>query len=665
MTHRWQIISPLMHRELVFEEGQGIVTTQWVHRRTGTNYLPTLAHGHSEWNMEFSVQVDGQVLNSRSPHLRLLEHHQDSHTLSITLQAHDLQIQLNYEVFEAHPVLRKGIQFRNLSAQPIKINQLILESLELCVGHPDEQALFGFYGVQPRELFVSGRMEEPAIYQRNVKSGEGFVAMNEVPGILKRINTSWTWQSGIQLLYDTDIFPFERTLAPDETFATAKVSIAFTQENTEAAPQWVVPSYTSAILQRKGEHFQPPWIYNTWETFFRNIDETLLNELIPIAGKMGYDIFTVDDGWQAMMGSNDIRTSHFPNGLQPIRELVEGHGMRLGLWFALAVVDENAPILKEHPEWLCWDSTLKPRHTLTMSGNSPVMCLATPYREVVTAQIAEAVRLYHLAYIKLDLTTVFNTYGEGPGCYAQGHDHHSSAESFTRIYESIHQITQALYAEFPELLIDLTFELWGQKHIIDYGLLASGDLDWLSNVHDLSAAGTRQARTLLYHRSLAIPVDSMLIGNLQAHIHPIAERFATTIGSAPLLLGDLRQLNPSQVTWYREKIQWFKRLRKSFNIQHSFIPLGAWQQPNASQWDGFARLSREGEGVLVIFKNDSDEFEITVQLPLFTGKNYSLYSVMTDEALGIFSADKFRKGVKVKLQGTVEIIEVREYIAYL
>jgi alpha-galactosidase len=75
---------------------------------------------------------------------------------------------------------------------------------------------------------VSGRIDDPAVYQRNAATGEGFVAMNEVPGIMKRIDTSWTWQGGIQLMYDTDIFPFERRVDPDETFATASVGIAVT-----------------------------------------------------------------------------------------------------------------------------------------------------------------------------------------------------------------------------------------------------------------------------------------------------------------------------------------------------------------------------------------------------------------------------------------------------
>lgn len=60
----------------------------------------------------------------------------------------------------------------------------------------------------------------------------------------------------------------------------------------------------------------------------------------------------------------------------------------------------------------------------------------------------------------------------------------------------------------------------------------------MSNVEDaaVTSAGPRQARTLLYQRSLAIPVETMPIGNLIATTNSIEERLATAIGSAPLLL---------------------------------------------------------------------------------------------------------------------------------
>jgi alpha-galactosidase len=259
---------------------------------------------------------------------------------------------------------------------------------------------------------------------------------------------------------------------------------------------------------------------------------------------------------------------------------------------------------------------------------------------------------------------VFNAYGESPGCYAQGHDHSSWAESLERIYEGIQYVTDHIYSEHPEVLLDLTFELWGQKHIIDYGLLAAGDLDWLSNVDDGTpgAAGPRQARTLLYLRSLAIPSETMLIGNLQAEMASIEDRLATAMGAGPLFLGDLRKLTPEQQDWYGEKIRWFKALRKGVPLLEGFFPLGNWQQPGAGTWDGFARLSRQGEGMIALFKNESHLDRVAVRLPVYPDGTFHIRSAMTGKSLGARTGEQFRQGIEIHLpaEHQVDILEIRK-----
>jgi alpha-galactosidase len=465
-------------------------------------------------------------------------------------------------------------------------------------------------------------------------------------------------------MYDTDLFPFERSLQPGETFTSAKSSIAFFANGRGFAdPRWVMPSYTSQVLMKKGPGYQPPWIYNTWEPFERSITRSTTMELIVAAGRMGMDVFTIDDGWQAAYGDNAINRKLFPDGLDEIQAAVEEKGMGLGLWSPLAAIDTSTAAYREHPEWICKDRNGIPKFTGTMAGSQAVMCLASPYREVAAKRISELIGRYHLRYVKMDLTTVLNAYGESPGCYAQGHDHRSWAESLGRIYEGIQYVTDHIYREHPAVLLDLTFELWGEKHIIDYGLLGAGDLDWLSNVHDKGSesAGPRQARTLLYQRSLAIPSETMLIGNLQAEMAPIDERLATAMGSGPLFLGDLRKLTPEQQAWYHEKIEWFKVLRKQVPMLEGFFALGEWRQPGAAAWDGFARLSRQGEGMIALFRNESHLDQVEVILPVFPDGSFHLRSAMTGRVLGTHTGEQLRRGIQIHLppDHKVEVLEIR------
>jgi alpha-galactosidase len=303
----------------------------------------------------------------------------------------------------------------------------------------------------------------------------------------------------------------------------------------------------------------------------------------------------------------------------------------------------------------------KTKTTGTMAGEKVVMCMASPFRQAAAARINDAIERFRLAYVKLDLTTIFNAYGEAPGCWAKGHDHGDWAESLIRIYEGIREMTAEVYAKNPDVLLDLTFELWGQKHIIDAGLLAAGDLDWMSNVDDTKpdSAGPLQVRQLLYSRAGSMPVEAMLIGNLHAELPSIQESFATTIGSAPLLLGDLRKLTPADRAWYRDKITWFKQLRHRVKLSESFFPLGSWRQTSPIAWDGFARLAKTGEGVIALFRNKSDASEARIEFPLIPDGRYRLQSVMTGKDLGTFGRMAWKKGVTISFPGQVELVEMR------
>lgn len=666
----WTVGNTLVEREIRFDPKLGLYTATWRHNVTGTDFMEA-ARKRGTKGEEFSVLVNGDSFaGSNGSAWELIEANiqkltPSGESLAIHLRAKTkpTDVTIFYAVYDTHPVVRKWIAVTNRGTDPVTLSHLSFENVSIAPGPPDVLQASGFYGTQPRELFFTGRVDDTAVLERNSLTGEGFIAMNEAPGYTKRTELAG-WGDGVQLMYDTDLFPFERTLQPGETFTSAKSSIAlFADGRGFADPRWVMPSYTSHVLMKKGPGYQPPWIYNTWEPFERGITKTIAVDLIAAAARMGLDVFTIDDGWQTDYGDNAIDRTLFPNGLDEIQAAVEQRGMRLGLWVPLAAIGTNTAVCREHPEWICKDRNGNPKFTYTASGSQAVMCLATPYREASAKRISELIGRYHLGYVKIDLTTVFNAYGESPGCYAQCHDHRTWAESLERIYEGIQYVTDHIYRDHPEVLLDLTFELWGQKHIIDYGLLAAGDLDWLSNVDDKrpESAGPRQARTLLYQRSLAIPSETMLIGNLQAEIAPIDERLATAMGSGPLFLGDLRKLTLEQQAWYGKKIQWFKGLHKHVPILEGFFPLGEWKQPGAVTWDGFARLSRQGEGMIALFKNESHLDEVDVELPVFPDGTFHLRSAMTGQVLGIHTGEQFRHGIQIQFppDHKAEVLEIR------
>jgi alpha-galactosidase len=665
----WVVANGLVERRVRFTDALGLHTEAFVRLASGTDFLKGPKDSPEA---EFGFRVDGEDVRGASRAFAFVggevkEMRPGGRALVVRLRHREkpLEVTATYAVYEGHAVSRKWVAITNRGEKPVTLTSLAPEHLALAPGRPVETLVSAFHGAFAREIFMTGRVDDGLVLLRNARSGEGFAILNEAPGYLKRTDVlSFDWTSGVRCGYDTDLFPFERTLVPGETFTSAACSVGvFADGEGLADPGYVLPSYLAHVLLRKGAAYRPPWIYNTWEPFFREVEESRTGEAIDVAGRMGFDIFTIDDGWQERHGANDVRKETFPGGLGPIRGRIEKAGMRLGLWYPLAAIDTDTADYREHPEWAARERDGRVKQTGTAAGSKAVMCLATPYRHRAARRLIELIAVHRLAYVKIDLTTIFNTYGESPGCHAEGHEHRTWAESLSRIYEGMRDITAQVYRAHPDVLLDLTFELWGQKHLIDAGLLAAGDLDWLSNVHDSrpDSAGPLQARTLLYHRALAAPVEAMLIGNLRVNTQPIDARFATAIGSGPVLLGDPRALSPDEVAWYARRIAWFKALRREIPIEEGFFPQGGWRQPNVSAWDGFARLSRQGEGLLVLFRNEDGREAAPVRWPAPADGPYALKPVDGGEALGPFTGETLRKGLTLPLpkNGQDEVFEVR------
>jgi alpha-galactosidase len=661
---RWTIANDRISRTVVFKDG-GLYTESFTDLAAGAHFITP---GNLRRSSEFSFDCNGRNYSGSKSGFELLGadlSQANSLTVRLLLRDLGLEIHVIYRVYDGHPVVRKHLLLRNTGSNALKFTHMNIEILWIALGPENETILNTQYGAIPREIFYTGRSEDAGLFVSNSRTGSGLAVVSEVPGYMKRTEIAgWHDPQRVQLavLYDTDLMPFERAVAPGQEFATAAASLAaFRNGDGFHDPRWVLPSYTAKVLVRRVDRRGPPWIYNTWEPFQRTINYKIAADLIDAAGAMGMDVFTIDDGWQQEYGDNAVNLTAFPGGLQMIQDAVTARGMGLGLWIPMAAIGLDTEAYRSHPEWAALDMEGKTKITGTAAGSKGVMCLASPYRDLAADRINDAIARFNLAYVKLDLTTIFNAYGEAPGCWAHGHYHQSWAESLNMIYEGIAYVTAKVYAKHPDVLLDLTFELWGQKHIIDAGLLAAGDLDWLSNVDDYTpdSAGPMQARQLLYQRAPSMPVESMLIGNIHAEYPTIQETFATAIGSAPLLLGDLRKLSDSDQAWFHEKISWFRRLRAQTKISESFFPLGSWRQTAANKWDGFARLALTGEGIIVLFRNKSEAANATVQIDVMAPGRFNLHSVMTGNDVGKFSHTDFARGIPVPFHGQVEILEVK------
>ncbi len=619
---RWTLDNGVVRKVLSFTNDRGLQAQEWTDLTSGHNFIsPQFAHGGCN---EFSVGFGQQLVSGKPEDVRPTESHHGvsadgTKTLSLSFAGRHapVLVTVHYELGKGQPAIRQYLSIANTGAVPVTLRHLTVSCGNLVPGPARDLIAYAGYGEQPRETFLTGRVNDVAVLLENAKTGIGLAVLSEVPGYMKRTELNDEWSPSFAAMYDTDLFPFERTLAPHETFTSAGVSVLFYQRGTSSDPHWRIPSYVRDRIARYKGRATPEWIYNTWEPWHTDINAGLMKTLVAKAGADGFTLLTLDDGWEQLYGENAVNKDRFPEGLEPVFAQADSLGMKRGLWSPVALINQKASVYVQHPDWVCRDENGNPRLSLAQEGRGVVMCLASPYKYAVIERISDLVEKYKLSYVKLDLTSVFNAYGEEPGCYESGHEHKTSHESSERIYEALDLIADKLHQRFPNLLIDYTFELWGEKHLIDYGLLKVADLDWMSNVRDQSAdrAGPLQVRTLLYQRGMAIPVESMLIGNLQAETPKWQGHVATEMGSGPVFLGDLTKQSPAESEHYKDWIRRYTRLRNTVSITDSFFPLGSWRQPRIDRWDGFARLARSGDGMVVLFRNESSAPSAEFSIP--------------------------------------------------
>ncbi|MBN1242816.1 MAG: alpha-galactosidase [Spirochaetales bacterium] len=125
------------------------------------------------------------------------------------------------------------------------------------------------------------------------------------------------------------------------------------------------------FLGEKGKRLVPGG-WESWYNHYSDIDErliradleaigangNLLNEYYLRRGKPA--VFQVDDGWQRTVGDWRPNDNRFPGGMESLAAGIEAKGLVPGLWMAPFAVRSNAPVLREHPDWILKDARGKP-----------------------------------------------------------------------------------------------------------------------------------------------------------------------------------------------------------------------------------------------------------------------------------------------------------------
>jgi alpha-galactosidase len=613
---RFIIENAAIRREMVFEPGAGLRTASLLNKASGREYVCEGAGGEVIFRLDGAALfgyrkpvvhvVDGNIpqvaYNLELVGARATQPEPGVEQLHISLKPRekDIVVTCCYEVRDDFPAVAKWLEIAT-GETTAQLESMFFEATNTFPGEPSDCRLLTRQGLQRENPCFSISGTEDIVQIHNPILDAGLYVSNDAAGPLKRFLIYPTWiDTAVSVGYNSDTAPFTKYLDEGETFVSDRATFYLYEG---AADSFAVRNGYRAYIRTA----LPPmpddrFMYCSWIPFCKEIDEALITDLADRAGKMGFTSFVVDDGW-FVDGEWALDTQKFPNGLEPIADHIRANGMRFGLWFNIGT-DYGAA--GSHPEHNTLDAEGREK-TNGFAGTAPLRCQASAHRERMIEKLAQLAEQYDIGYFKLDFSSLISPYGTTRvGCHSTGHAHHRDAlDSTYEGYASMYILREELKERFSDLIIDFSFETFGTARP-SIAALQFSELHHVSNYNTRpgSCFTARGIRNALYAFCTVLPPERLLGSLICLQGETALEQILTSLVAAPLLSGDLRLLTDAQMAEIRTVVDAVTELTQDAPLL-DFLPLRGDVEIQRNDWDGYARLTATGRGILCLFRNDS------------------------------------------------------------
>lgn len=171
----------------------------------------------------------------------------------------------------------------------------------------------------------------------------------------------------------------------------------------DGSVEGVFAAYAAALGDRLGRRpNRRVRVWCSWYSYYENVSQDDLFEIIAAADGHDFDVIQVDDGWERGIG-DWVANDRFPSGMPAIADAISASGRTPGLWLAPYIARADSQLVADRPELVLRDGDGSPV-IAGVNWGGPYYSL-DPTSEATAAfvtELVERVRSWGFAYLKLD-----------------------------------------------------------------------------------------------------------------------------------------------------------------------------------------------------------------------------------------------------------------------
>lgn len=455
----------------------------------------------------------------------------------------------------------------------------IIKALSCCVDFPDDKYnLLHLEGAWARERHISSApltQGSKLIESRRGASGHQlnpFIALlredanekdGEVYGFSLVYSGSFLAQVEVDQFRTTRVsmginpFDFSWKLEAGGEFQTPETVMVYSCNGIGEMSRTYHKLYRTRLCRGSFRDKERPVLINNWEATYFDFDANKLESIAQEAGKLGIELFVLDDGWfgkrdtdNCSLGDWFVDKRKLPDGLKSLAERINSLGMEFGLWFEPEMISPDSELYRAHPDWCLHVPDRKrtqARKQLVLDFSRQDVC------EAITDMLINILSSAPIAYVKWDMNR--NMTEIGSALLPSDRQRETAHRYILGLYGVIDKLTSM----FPHILFESCSGGGGR---FDPGMLYYMPQTWTSDDTDAI-----ERLKIQYGTSIVYPVSTMgshvsAVPNHQVQrITPLMTRGDVAMSGIFGYELDLTKLSDEEKQIIKKQVETYKELR--------------------------------------------------------------------------------------------------------